>query len=266
MTTAAELNEWVSTLEAVHLIAPRVGGDKAAKKAIVERLRDCSIQARAWWVAQAIDIGRPYVEPVLSVEWNDGEQPPEMTSSDWQQMRRSKSKPVISQTRVGDAQAFDVRENPMLGCAFWRDMKKADLRRWDWTSGFCLASYPAGTVFTQCEIENYQRWPIRMFALGVEFSKSDIKKIAARVEVQPQQLPFSARGRPPSSRTANWVAELVLLHSEEGIELLTASGVCQQISERLARQGLQELSPSSAQPIAKRVIEALRSKPKTPNR
>ena len=244
-------------LEAVHRIAPRVGGDRQAKRAIVERLRDCSIEARAWWIAQGADIGRPYVEPVLTIEYDESEPPP--TSADFDRMRRFKSMPKISRAKIGDGLAWSVHRDVMLGGALWIGATKEDLRRWDWRSGFCIATFsPGARPSDRGSVEIGELMPTRLFALGVELKESDVLKIVGSHETAATAQ--TTRGRSPSSRTGDWVAELLLLNDSEGIAYLSANEVYERVANRLADRGVPELARSSAYPIIQTVLKRLRDK------
>ncbi len=49
--------EWIEPIDAVHLLAPKLGGDAAAKLAIAERLRDGAIKCTCVWMSEGLDIG-----------------------------------------------------------------------------------------------------------------------------------------------------------------------------------------------------------------
>lgn len=50
--------EFISALDAVHLLSAHLGGDKLAKRAIIERLMDGAIRSTCWWWAHGIDYTR----------------------------------------------------------------------------------------------------------------------------------------------------------------------------------------------------------------
>ncbi|WP_156420704.1 MULTISPECIES: hypothetical protein [unclassified Sphingopyxis] len=249
----AAQREMIGALQAVHLISPYVGGDRAAKRAIVERLVDCSIKADCWWCAIGIDVGRPYVEPQLVVEWDEEEPAPVITDDYWHKLRVEKTRPVVSSTQYGDALAVSVSPPGMLGGAIWKDIKKSDLKRWDWYNGLIIVSYPAGASDM---VKNAPQLPIRVFALGVRFAKEDILKIVTG-SIEPQANKKSKKGgRKPSSLWPDWITELLICYHDTGFEGISANRLVEIIDTKLAEKHDLPLARSTAYPVAQAAIHA----------
>lgn len=138
-------DHWIDPLDAVHILSSRVGGDAVAKKAILERLKDCAIETTAKWFAMAVDVGRPYVDPVVSFEYEVSETQPRLSSSQYKELFFERAMPTVSTSRFGDGLAFMADRGDSVGGALWAAVNKSDFKRWDWKHGLFLASRPAGT-------------------------------------------------------------------------------------------------------------------------
>lgn len=255
-TPAGNDQNWMTALQAVQYLSPRIGSDIGAKAAIFERLKDCSIQARAAWFAMGIDVGVPYVEPRVKVTWREGDQPPTTDNTFWLRRRQLEAKPEISADRYGDGLAISVWESLSLGGAFWSAVTEDDLKRWKWYEGFCIATQ--GSVGrSDGETMRTTNFPFRMFALGVEFARADISRIAP--DVAHVGLQVGSRGRPLAPQAGDWFAELLLLHDAEGIENWTANRLVETLRDTMAEKGLPEVRHETAWKIAEKVLRALRT-------
>jgi hypothetical protein len=52
-----EVDNWILAIEAVYLISLKVGGDRNAKRAISDRLRDNTLNVTGDWFSVGADIG-----------------------------------------------------------------------------------------------------------------------------------------------------------------------------------------------------------------
>lgn len=232
-----EKGEWISAVDAVHLLAPRLGSDRKAKKALVERLKDSAVHATAWWIATAYDVGTPYVpQPV--------EMPDEpLSQADLQDLIVERSKPEISLKRCGPNKALTVDDgNVFIGGAFWNSATKEDQKQWDWSTGLFKCSYPnaeglAG-VGGKLHLESSPLARMRMYALGVHFHRPHVLRIIED-STSPIALPPepSNRGRKRSPFWPRWIAEVISLHHEEGIGSMNAHQLVEVIEERMAQTG-----------------------------
>ena len=246
--------EWIGALEAAHLLAPHVGGDRAAKKALTERLRDGAIQSRAAWMAMAIDVGRPYVMTPICFELNEGEPVPTVTRHQLHQH----FKPTISHTRYGDGLAFSVNKVGVIGQAFWSGASKLDVKRWDWSQGFFLVSYDPRTWKQDAIPEALsEKFPMRMFVLGAEFSRADIHRIIGSADVMLPPVKSESRGRKLSERFPDWIAAVVSLQSEGRLEGLTATKLMVVVADYLAESGKFCPADATVRSAAHAIVEAL---------
>lgn len=244
--------EWVSAIDAVHLIAPKIGSDRKAKKAIAERLRDGAVRAKCWWSAIGIDIGEPYVEPKLSIEWSEGDPDPRLDAKYWQIRREKETQPEVSASRVGTGIALSVHQCSSLAQGFWRMADRSDMKTWNWSTGFFIV---------RSRDRKNQRGPrIRHFALGVTFAKPDILRIGDWSDEAPSAKEPPNKGRLRKPTWGYWAAELLLIHDDKGIENMSATALRDEIAGRLSEKGLPGQADSSAYDIASIVLEVLRDK------
>lgn len=151
--------DWIDPVEAVHWLAPHVGGDANAKSAIAERLRDGAIECSHVWMSKGPDIGplsnrRPKF-PTLR---------PGIQFDPWVTPVNSHGKPV------------------MMGHLFWKfsDDWEADLKKWDWQRCLFVASRQDEALvlvdgIPVKEVKSESR--SRMVVSGIRFSQVDIAKI-----------------------------------------------------------------------------------------
>lgn len=199
--------EWMTPIEAVHHLAPHLGGDAAAKSAIVERLRDQAIACPMTWMSMGPDIGpldgrRPKF-PVLGLGEENGP---------WVTAINPGHKPL------------------MMGGVFWdfSENIEEDAKRWNWRSGIFVSSREDKIIFSEDSI------PIRMLNLrsrhrfvvsGVRFSREDILKIIdSGVSISSSLNPINSgekekksgrRGKTgPRLKGAMWVRVLTELERE----------------------------------------------------
>ncbi len=255
--------EWIEPLEAVHLISPKLGGDRKAKKAIVDRLRDDAIRSTAWWLAIGADVGRPYAEPILVADIEDGDENPLWSAARINQIRQAQTKPTASTTQVGDGmavQVFDgVKNLLLLGRQFWKSARRQDLRRWDWADGFFLITRPAGDG-PSGEVENGfgAKFPVRTFALGVRFCRADIERMLGEPanSAIPAQSPPETRGAKQSQSWPNWVAALSVL-VDDGQKFVSARALVRKVADRLDEDNLPHPSDNTVYAAAQAVFAAL---------
>ncbi|NCP25187.1 MAG: hypothetical protein GW854_13735 [Erythrobacter sp.] len=263
------MSEWIRLLDAVHLISQELGGDKTAKKAIVERLKGNSIRAKCWWHASGIDIGKPYIGS-HTYQHKKGEKAPSPEAfNEWY---RNQTLPVVSDTRVGDGFATDafMMMDGELGGSFWKAVCKKDLARWDWSTGFCIGTGLPPIQILVLDEKNEKKilkLPARIFALGVELKRSNVEKIIPDSKSSPVQKieltpDLSKRGRPRNNSWGHWVGELILLHEKNRLEYMSATSIVQKIDATLEEEGFPAQAPSSAHPIVVTVLEHLRKRKK----
>tara|TARA_A100001391_G_scaffold205351_1_gene205277 strand:- start:1958 stop:2893 length:936 start_codon:yes stop_codon:yes gene_type:complete len=252
---------WVTPLQAVHLLSPQLGGDKAAKKAIIERLLDSAVETRAAWFAFGVDLGEPYVPAVYTYELEDGEIPLVPPSS---REMAALSKPKVSATRFGSGFALSVEKVDIIGGVFWGAAKKKDIKRWNWREGLLLVTLPAGSWADEAVPHSMsQKFDMRMFVLGAEFKKADIEKIVSFPSSPVTTVNTGAapekRGRKLSDGWPDWVAEVVLMHHEGKLERLTATKLIATIDERLASAGKKAPGLTTVRTTANAVVAAINS-------
>lgn len=247
-------SEWVSALQAVHLLALKMGNDSKAKKAIVERLRDGAIDARAVWMAMAVDVGRPYVLRPISFEIEEGEKIPAISSRQMHEQAR----PITSMTRYGDGLAFMVNNADIFGGMLWKGATKPDMKRWDWAEGMFLVSYAAGT-WKQPEIPQAisEKYPMRMFVLGTEFKRAHIEGIVGREASQEVAVKPETRGRKLSESFPDWVAAVVALHHEGELDGITETHLIRKVATYLAAKGIDHPTDTTVRATAKAVVKIL---------
>ena len=152
--------EWIEPLDAVHLLAPHVGGDANAKSAIAERLRDGVIECHHVWLSEGPDLG-----PL------------------------STRRPQVTGSLGAPNPAFWVLpsvpkfEDRRLGGAFWNysDRWEKDIGRWDWPSGLFVASRDGNLQVTVDGLpigRTVKRRRIRMVVSGIRFHRADIEALA----------------------------------------------------------------------------------------
>lgn len=229
-------DEWIPALAAVHLLSPILGSDKAAKEAICERLRDCALETSCAWVCYGADIG----------DFDDVQ-------------------PKQSNTKFGSGYAWIVASDKVgtstLGWAFWshsRDWEK-DVKRWRWHLGLFVVTRPAVVISPRPDDPLELRFPSRMIASQVHFKKNQILNLGGQPTYE-KRMPSPA-GRKPSDAWAEWVAEIVLLEHEGGIDLTTTPDKLREtIDNKLASLGIEPPSRSRTYPVAKAIMEALRKR------
>lgn len=240
--------EFVEALEAVHLLSPMLGGDRAAKRAIVERLQDGAIRSSCWWLAEGIDYGHPYLSPAITVEWDEGDAPPAFDAQAYKKLRMEVTRPKVSSSEYGDGLATHV--SPLgeahLALGFWTRVKKSDLRRWQWSEGFVLASEDRGHTF-----------PIRSFALGVKFAKEDIMAILGSKLLAVPKDRQETRGRKRSDHWPTWIAEVIALHDDGDLMGLSATKLITEIEGRLLRKGKDYPSMETVRTTAAAIVDRI---------
>lgn len=258
--------QYLSALEAVHFLAPRVGGDKAAKWAIIERLKDGAIEAKAWWFAHGIDIGQPYIMPTMTVEVIEGQAGP--TADNWKQFRIENSRPTVSEKKIGSGYAKTVKYLPknsksdlIIAQGFWSKMRDEDFESQDWSVGFFIIRFPSEEIFIDGK-KKYLRHPTRSFVLGVEFDQNDILKIAGvNDDMNDQARSIISRkssnsGRKRSEKWPAWVAEVVVYLLDEPMNL-TANKLVDDVANRMAEKGLEGPGERTVFDTAAAIVDAL---------
>ena len=252
-------SDWIKAIDAVHLLSKSSGGDKRSKKLILERLKDGGISATAWWVAHAVDVGRPYNRFPELGEYDINEKIPVVTPAETEAILMEKTKPVESNSRYGDHLAFSVSsENIILGGAFWRCIDLNDRVNCNWSDGFFLTKYSASKKTNPKDPwAKFHKYPTRMFALGVHFHKPDvIKMLDLHANIISEKKPSNA-GRKMSEKWPFWVAEVVLYHHENGLSGLTATKLIDVISERSSIKGFSIPSANTVRPTVVKILEFL---------
>lgn len=219
--------EFISALDAVHLLSAHLGGDKLAKRAIIERLMDGAVRSTCWWLAHGIDYGRPYLSPPIVFEWEEGEARPDPSPNEMEALRIKSTRPRISDAKYGDGLALTVTSSgsPQIASGFWSQVRKSDIRRWRWAEGFVIA--------TEKRSESMQ---LRTFALGVKFAKDDVLAIVGQSASQPGPEKVS-RGRKLTEIWPDWVAEVITLNCRGEIDGLTANALYERVADELALKG-----------------------------
>lgn len=231
--------EWIPVIDAVQMLAPHVGGEKAAKEAISERLRECALDASPLWTSHGPDVGA-----VLS------------------------TRPTASESTIGPGFAKSVSpENPpgkiKLSIGFWTYSQDwyRDVGRWQWRDGLFIVSSPPALPpeFKGKNVPFLAKIGTRHVAFGVHVRRGQIEDLAGLLAHQAKQR--SNAGAKPLDLWAEWVAELVLLEHEGLINLpMTADKLLGKVANRLAERGIEGPSRSRTYPVAKATIEALRDR------
>lgn len=248
-------SKWITAVDAVHLLSPTLGGDKKAKKAILERLYDNSIKSTAWWLGYGIDIGSTHNSSPVLQTFDSEDDFVELSASELRELMKRKTQPNISSTRAGDHLVQHLEQGPILGGLLWSNIAEADLERCNWSTGFFIAT---GRGKEQMAFfgksGNNVKHPKRLFALGVQFEEDDVLKIIGdSVPDRPKR-----RARKKSADWEDWIAELVLLEHEGGITVTaTADSIIKIIAARLSERGIETLDRSTTFKPAKRVLEVL---------
>ena len=263
--SAAEKIDWIEALEAVHLIAQQVGGDKQAKKAITQRLIDGAIASRGWWFAQAVDDGGDLAVLLLNHTKKISTATSPLSAHELLEHRIEASKPIVSETTTGTRFARSVRGNHVpLFPAFWSLVTKSAAKRWRWDIGLFLVERPGlrdVVPVGKALVPDFPR--MIWYSLGVEFSKADILKIVSAESpapgpaAQPDSMPARRRGRKRGDFWPDWIAEVVLLHHEEGIGTLGPSQLIDKIADRLMRKDKHEPAYNSVYETAERILHVL---------
>ncbi|MDC0886223.1 hypothetical protein OAS19_00315 [Altererythrobacter sp.] len=257
-----EKGEWISALEAVHLLSPKIGGDKKAKKALVERLLDSAIHCTAWWLAKGYDVGQPYIGQGVTLPDDFAS----LSEAALHDLTVEQSQPVISETKFGTNYALSVRAgNIFIGGQFWNLATKEDREQWSWANGLFKCSYPnveAIAGFGEPLGPNSPKSRIRLYALGVHFHRPHVLGIVAKSAGEPARADTkpSNAGRKPSELWANWVAEVIWLQDNEDIEKFSANKLKDRIEDIAAKKGVLIPAPSSVYPAAQRVLSLLKEK------
>lgn len=240
--------EFITALDAVHLLSVQLGGDRRAKRAIIDRLMDGAIRSTCWWFAHGIDYGRPYLSPPIVFEWSEGEARPDPSPHELEALRIEGTRPKVSNKACGDGIAFTVSPagSPRLELGFWSQVRKSDIRRWKWSEGFVIAT------------ERRSEAQLRSFALGVKFAKEDILAIIGTPPNLPQQAGKSSRGRKLTELWPDWVAEVISLNYCGEIGDQTANRLVEIVADRLAKKGLDCPSKDTVYPTAKAIIRRIR--------
>lgn len=258
-----EKGEWIPAVDAVHLLAPRLGSDRKAKKALVERLKDSAVDATAWWIATGYDVGTPYVPQ--PVELPDDQSKP-LAHADLHDLIVARSKPEISLKRCGPNKALTVDEGKVfIGGAFWNSATKEDQKQWDWSLGLFKCSYPSGEglagINGKPPSESSASVRIRMYALGVHFHRPHVLRIieasTSPIALTPEP---SNRGRKRSPFWPRWIAEVISLHHEEGIGSMNAHQLVQVIEERMALTGYPVPSKKTVHETAMETLNLLKER------
>ena len=199
---------WIDPIDAVHWLAPHVGGDANAKLAIAERLRDGAIGCSVTWMSMGPDIG-----PFSNRRPNFPTMGPDAKLGPWASAVNSGGNPI------------------MIGRAFWNfsDNWDADLKRWNWRAGLFVASCEDKTLIFADGVplgEESDGSRRRMVVSGIRFSHRDIAKMVGiegssvlalshATSGQKKAEEGGARGRTgPRLKKHLWVKILSQLESE----------------------------------------------------
>lgn len=151
--------EWLNPLDAVHWLAPHVGGDASAKKAISDRLKDGAVECACVWICEGLDVG-----PLPT------RRPPVGSDLSHPGMAFWLSPPTPRATEIG-----------LGGAIFaYSDDWARDLERWDWPSGTIVTSKREGATVQSVDATGKPVTavaPTRMVAFGVRLSREDIERI-----------------------------------------------------------------------------------------
>ena len=151
--------QWIEPLDAVHWLAPKVGGDAEAKSVIAERLRDGAIECTFVWTSRGPDIG-----PVTS--------------------RRPAYPDQVAGVQ-GPAWVSPIEpdgERLRLGLAFWglSDSWEDDLQLWNWRDGVFVARWHSAVPASSDAPRDHPvlQMKTRMVVSGIRFNLRDIEKIS----------------------------------------------------------------------------------------
>jgi hypothetical protein len=240
--------EWIEPLEAVQMLAPKVGGDAAAKAAIAERLKDGIVECCTVWLALGPDIGAISSQRPKFPMRSEG-----VNSPPWISPIAKPGTPT------------------MLGPAFWQfsDDWGYDHKRWNWAAGlFVVGETSRGPVVQLDGIPIRQlksEGRTRMVASGVRFSKADIEKIAPPNPLQTTTAPIPLKEAGDNGSASKawplWVAEMVLFQHEVGIPgAMKVTDLMKAVEKRLVKDGHPLPSKSRAYEAASVILKTLRKR------
>lgn len=159
---------WIKAIEAVHLISRDIGGDRAAKAAIAERVWDRALKVSTEWLAMGADVGGlPIKRPTLS-STSFGTRYAEYVSSETQS-----DKPAL----LGHAFALHSSDHD------------ADFKRWDWAYGLFVSTQAAAVITKSQKTPLRAKLPHRIVVYGARFLRREILAIVGKSDDAPVDAP-----------------------------------------------------------------------------
>ena len=255
-----EKGDWIPALEAVHLISAKVGGDKKAKSAIIHRLQDGAVNSTALWLAHSYDVGVPYLSKSMAFNEEEFSRYVKLSKAEQHDLWVEHTKPKISHNMGPEwAQRVDSGDL-MIGGAFWKMGTAKDRDRWDWALGLFVSAYMSPEEVRCRAIGQDFRGPgMRMVAFGVHFHKPDILNIVGSPEPVAAPKVASNAGRKRSELWPRWIAEVIILHEDEGIERLTANALVEKVRDRVSIKGGDIPTERTVFETAKEILEFLKA-------
>lgn len=262
--------DWISSIEAVHLLRPHLGTDKKAKAAIAERLRDCSLRATAVWMSFGPDVGLITVQRdvlISETATHESFERRSLPNTELAALAIAHGMPANMKVKVHEAKSD--KQPIHIGGAFWNFSEdwKRDQKRWDWFSGAFLTAAPyVVRKSTKQATTDSSVLMCRNVAYGVKFNRADILKIVepSKNTQQPKVETFeseSKRGRKKdATKWALWMVELFRLERSGGITLdMTANRLNETIASNLASKMQQPPARSTTEHVSKLIIELLQA-------
>ena len=226
----SSVTEWLKPRDAVVLLSPLVGSDKAAKELLAERIKDGLLTTSARYMTEGVALGaipRVFTDDYMSPE----------ASPNLEVAALYRGFPELSETEMGSRFVYressrDLKRFIMLGgvCSFSHDWEK-DLGRWDWSAGTLIFTQPPVVKGAGAnKVPARFRFRRRMVVYGVEFEKAGVEEIvrsfgassvrSAQLEKQPFLYELIPTGRPKggmnkdASRWTNFWTEAAKLMTE----------------------------------------------------
>jgi len=217
-------SDWISALDAVHMLSPALGGDVAAKSTLVSRLTDGVLPGRASTIIEEADIGKLDFD---DFEWGERRSPYKHD----EQIGRG-----YVRVAKDDSNALEVPADFMQSSEGW----VLDTSEISWPDGLFIARRPAR--LRSMIAKNIVPGKLCRRAVGgLELRKMDVLQIIGGNGSMSQQAgprPKKAGGRPRVSSWDDWVAELVAMIHEDGVPpSTTAPALIGRVRERLADRG-----------------------------
>ena len=237
--------EWLTVLQAVHLIAPLFNGELAAKETIISRLQDGMLEGAADAMIHEADLDGFYFD---DLEWG----------RDWTKSHRfQRDKPFVRRS-TDDAKLVKVPARFMARDEKW----EIDIARISWAQGQFLARSPSDFELHWMPTDRMS-FCSRRAVTGLRLRRADIEAMIKSSPVPAHTLATEDKnvgGRPRLEGWDAWIAELVVMVDTDGAgQFLTSGSIIRGVRARLAERQIVTLKDdtvrATAQAVARRLKE-----------